>query len=116
MLAFHNVTTNVTKFQAFNESWYGDAQWISYWNESATLEAAHATFAKVNGSAFRGFVWRAMVYPCITEPVFVFSTTTNDPEQLPFVYVGSKTNKACKSPIMITDPSNKPPCYADCYH
>ena len=84
------------------------------WPTSISLKAAHDLFSAVNvteAGKFSAFVWRAFVYPCVTEPLFIFERgPTQD-----MVFVGSHAKKACRTSVMVDNPTNRPPCHLDCY-
>ena len=97
VLALHNRTDGTTTYVAKDEPWIGDNEAMMVWPRSVSLEAAHTIFAAATTKGtFDAFVWRAMVYPCVTEPVFVFDQGPDDPA----VFVGSLAKKACRTSVM----------------
>lgn len=105
-----NATDNTTKYEYSEEPWIGDNEAVTDWDSSITLEAAHSLYAEVNGSRFSSFVWRAMLYPCVFEPVYVFS---GEPGQ-DMIFVGAYSAKACRIPTMTDNATLH--CHTDCYH
>ena len=107
VLVMVNLTSNHTSYEYVNDSWIGDAN--SDWKASISLEAAHDIFSRVNGTRFANFVWRQMVYLCVSEPVFIFAW----PQGGGRVFVGSHAARACRTPTMVENATLH--CHLDCY-
>jgi hypothetical protein len=90
-------------------------QAVTNWNASIALEAAHSALAKVpasQGGQFVGFVWRMMIYPCVSEPVFVFQAPAD-----PFMfYISSSTGRVCKTAVTNAHTPWNSTCTPDCYN
>jgi hypothetical protein len=108
VLAFHNVTANTTTYMHSDSFWVGDDPLFTDWNKSISLEEAHARFAAVAGKDLVGFVWRAMEYRCVFEPVFAFSTNNGT-----MLFVGAHAKKVCKTATMTANATLG--CKPDCY-
>jgi len=101
ILAMHNVTANSTVYQDSAQNWLGDDQRNTRWNESMSLTDAHKLYTKgvgnfTNGGELTGFVWRAMLIPCVKEPSFIIHTHGKESESLlDQYYVGAYAKKLC---------------------
>ena len=109
VLAMVNLTANHTSYEYAAEPWVGDNERTTDWKSSISLEAAHDIFSRVNGTPFINFVWRQMLYPCVFEPVFVFSMPSRET-----VFVGSHAARACRTATMVDNATLK--CHRDCYN
>lgn len=110
LLAMINITSNHTTYEYSEDSWIGDNEAVTDWDSSISLEAAHDIYSRVNGSGFNSFVWRAMMYPCVYEPVFVFMPVEEGENM---VFVGAYTARACRTATMIENATLH--CHPDCY-
>ena len=64
-----------------------------------------------NAGKFFSFTWRAMLYPCVYEAVFIFFT----PDANPYSFVGSHTPRVCKNAVMQSKIVGREVCNPECY-
>ena len=121
-LVFHNVTTNSSEYMKVDQPWMQDNEMLTDWDQSISLTEAFEIYSskipKIHDKVqFSGFVWRAIVYPCIREPSFIFTTPMPMRGLLPsYLFVGARAKRLCKTGTMKEiGPFGKFFCIPECY-
>ena len=74
------MTTGHATYYNSSSYWLGDEELRTDWTKSISLTEAYGIYAKGGYSSFTGFVWRAMIEPCVTQPSFFFKTSNSTDE------------------------------------
>ena len=96
-------------------AWSNSAKETNWAENKINLTQAYSLYVEgvgneTNGGELLGFVWRAMEYQCVFEPVYVFMSPNKDNAILD---VGAHAKRLCKTPCMVNNATLH--CEMDCY-